>query len=129
MLPTSLKPLMKVSSFYKSLIIGYFSLGMRIGRYEHKRAHDFRTAVHRRANHKYLFLVYRHMLLCAQGIVTDGQKSCQLKLVAHFKAIWCLFVVYPEDVGSNLLRNVTSDLVYNTLPSDPFTITRDSGSS
>ena len=117
-----------VSSFYKSLILGYFSLGMRIGRCElHKRAQDVRTAVHRRADHKYL-CVHRHRLLSAQCIVTDGQKRCLRKLAARFRATWCLFMVYSEDVVSNLLRNVASDLVNNTLPSALSAITRDSAS-
>jgi len=68
-LPTSLKSLMKVSFLYESLILGYFYLRMRIGRCEqHKRVHDVRTAVHRRASHKYLFLVRPYRRLCAQGI-------------------------------------------------------------
>jgi len=117
---------MKMSSFYKRLILGYFSFGLRIGRCEHhKRAHEFRTAVHIRASHKYLFLVRRHRFFCAQDIVRDGQKRCLRKLVAHFRATQCLFMVYSEDVGSNLLRNVASDLVYNTLPSAPSMITRE----
>ena len=111
-LPASLKILMKVSSFYKSLNLGYFSLGVRIGRCEHhKRAHDIRTAVHRRANHKYLLLVHCHRLLYTQGRVTDGQERFLQKLVAHFRATWCLFMVYFEDVVSKLLWNVASDLV------------------
>ena len=68
-LPTSLKSLMKVSSLYESLILGYFSLGVRIGTCEHhERVHDARTAVHRHATHKYIFPVLRHTLFCAQGI-------------------------------------------------------------
>ena len=73
-LPSSAANFVKITNesvlfFYEDLILGYFSLGMRIGRCEHhKRVHAVWTAVHRRASHKYIFLVRLHRLICAQGI-------------------------------------------------------------